>query len=441
MKRLWSLALCTLMCAPLLVVASESISGAAPTQLFPDLHTLAPRELRFDRADITPDLTGVFHNVLRFSNDTYNAGEGPLIVNAHDQPDHAVGAVDATRDEQRRHVHRLPAEQRHLLARRRTTTTTSTTGAHYQLWTQVGVRRVDRERPHDRRADLHRREDHELRHRRGVHHLRAERGVPRPVRPGRLRRRRAAATSTWDSRSVGATPTTGTARSSGSTSTRTRSANGTYVLRSVADPLNIVYESANKADPTRESVQRQRGVARRSSIADGSILDSDPPTGTVAINHVDKTTASTNVSVDVVGRDDVSGVNQFRLSNDGTTFKTFNYTSSGSVPTTVSWNLADAATGGNVEQRHPHRVRAGARQQRQVGTDVHRHDRPRNGRRIHRHRLLRHHRSSYAQASSATRPRATGDSTRRREPPRPTASARIPAPTRTARRSNAAEPA
>src|SRR5206468_9976390 len=29
---------------------------------------------------------------------------------------------------------------------------------------------------------------------------------------------------------------------------------GTYVLRSVADPLNLVYESANKADATRESV-------------------------------------------------------------------------------------------------------------------------------------------------------------------------------------------
>src|SRR5205085_315726 len=121
---------------------------------------------------------------------------------------------------------------------------------------------------------------------------------------------------------------------------------GTYVLRSVADPLNLVYESANKGDTTRESVTDNEAVTTF-KISGGAIADSDSPTGTVTINHVDAVTSNANVSVDVVGRDDVSGVNQFRLSNDGTHFTTFNYTSSGSVPTTVAWNLADPATGGS----------------------------------------------------------------------------------------------
>ncbi len=54
------------------------------------------------------------------------------------------------------------------------------------------------------------------------------------------------------------------------------------------------------------------------------------------------------MNIDVVGRDDVSEPNQFRLSNDGVTFKTFSYTSNGSFPTSVSnWNLTDPAYGGN----------------------------------------------------------------------------------------------
>ena len=123
--------------------------------------------------------------------------------------------------------------------------------------------------------------------------------------------------------------------------------NTTYVLRSVADPQNIVYESAGKSDTTREGAPDNEATTTFSTSGSGTLVDSNPPTGTVSINHVDASTQSTNVSVDVIGRDDVSGVNQFRLSNNGTQFTTFNYTSSGSVPTTVAWNLADAATGGS----------------------------------------------------------------------------------------------
>src|SRR5437870_262727 len=74
-----------------LVVASGLIVGvnaarAAVVAKYPNLRTLSPRELKLDRADVTPDLTGVFHNVLRFSNTTYNAGEGPVIVDAQIDP-------------------------------------------------------------------------------------------------------------------------------------------------------------------------------------------------------------------------------------------------------------------------------------------------------------------------------------------------------------------
>ena len=84
--RVTTALLAALLATVLLVGVVAERSSAAGTPLYPNLHTLAPRELKLDRADITPDLTGVFHNVLRFSNDTYNSGEGPLIVNAQIDP-------------------------------------------------------------------------------------------------------------------------------------------------------------------------------------------------------------------------------------------------------------------------------------------------------------------------------------------------------------------
>src|SRR4029079_7471371 len=78
--------LATLIAAPLLTIAAVTPAAGAGTPLYPQLKVLPPRELRFDRADVTPELSGVFHNVLRFSATTYNAGEGPLILNAQINP-------------------------------------------------------------------------------------------------------------------------------------------------------------------------------------------------------------------------------------------------------------------------------------------------------------------------------------------------------------------
>src|SRR4051795_12035616 len=123
-------------------------------------------------------------------------------------------------------------------------------------------------------------------------------------------------------------------------------ADGQYVLRSVTDPNNLVYESPSKADTTIESQQDNEGVTNF-TVLNGTVLDTAPPTGSVFVNGVDDSTATPNVNVKVIGRDDVSGVDQFRLSNDGSHWSSaMAYTSSDSTPTSVSWNLTNASYGG-----------------------------------------------------------------------------------------------
>ena len=91
-RRVGAVLFAVLVMTPFVAAGTAARAGAAPVALYPNLKTLPALDLRFDRADITPDLTGVFHNVLRFSNITENAGEGPLIVNARDQSHHAERA-------------------------------------------------------------------------------------------------------------------------------------------------------------------------------------------------------------------------------------------------------------------------------------------------------------------------------------------------------------
>ena len=129
---------------------------------------------------------------------------------------------------------------------------------------------------------------------------------------------------------------------------QTTLANGQYVLRSVTDPQNKIYESANKADAAREGIVDNEGITVL-TVQNGTILDATKPSGTVTINDVDASTASKNVTVKVIGRDDVSGVDQFRLSNDGQTWSSpINYTSTGSTSTSVSWDITNPAYGGTA---------------------------------------------------------------------------------------------
>jgi len=348
-RRFSSAALAVVVAAPIVVAFGlGQTAQASGVALYPDLKTLPPRELRFDRADVTPELSGDFHNVLRFSNTTYNAGEGPLILNATINPSTLRG----------------PSTQRVMNSDGTFTDIPLNNdmywhAAHhhyhfdnwgdYQLWTKstydawIASGRTSGSPIYTGAKTTSCVTDEEF-----------IQTLPNSVYPGQYG---AGGCQTNSQNQLHM----GLAVGYGDTYDWYRQlqwidlgqntlSNGTYVLRSVADPLNIVYESANKADPVRESVtdnENQTTFVVSGSPSNPTIVDSDPPTGTVSINHVDTNTSSPNVSVDVIARDDVSEPNQFRLSNDGTNWKTFNYTSSGSFPTTVSWNLADTTAGGN----------------------------------------------------------------------------------------------
>jgi hypothetical protein len=134
-------------------------------------------------------------------------------------------------------------------------------------------------------------------------------------------------------------------------------ADGDYVLRSVADPENKVYESAGKGDAAREG-QLANEATTLMRLVDGQIQDVDRPTGTVVINNVDPKTASTNVTVRVLGRDDVSGVTRVRVSNDGVSWKEWAYGGSGSSYMSIAWDLADTATARAASGRRPRPTRS-----------------------------------------------------------------------------------
>ncbi len=81
----------------------------------------------------------------------------------------------------------------------------------------------------------------------------------------------------------------------------------------------------------------------------GSLLDSEPPTGTVRINKGATSTTSRTVSVAVPATDNGSGLKVVRPSNSSATssgllkyYRTYSYTS------TVSWNLTDTVAGGTA---------------------------------------------------------------------------------------------
>ncbi|MFY9588989.1 MAG: hypothetical protein WAT66_16220, partial [Actinomycetota bacterium] len=61
-----------------LLLALSAVPAHAATPLYPNLKTLAPRDLRFDKADVDASEATVTHNVLRFSNTTWNSGPGKL---------------------------------------------------------------------------------------------------------------------------------------------------------------------------------------------------------------------------------------------------------------------------------------------------------------------------------------------------------------------------
>jgi hypothetical protein len=324
-------------------------SVAAPTELYPDLATLAPRDLRFATGPAN-------HNLLRFSNTVYDRGPGRLEL---------WGSIDPS-------THRGPAMQR--VYRSDGTYADYPTGAEfyyhashnhyhldhwgeYQLWKATdwdawvaGGRTgpVTTLFPGTKTSSCAR--DWEL--------VATPSGTPAsraygpggcmPDASGRL----------FEGLSVGWGDTysssfaeqwidLGVPASPG----QPFLPDGEYVLRSITDPGNFLYESAGRADPSNKSAQDNEGVVRF-EVAAGAIQDSNPPSGTVAVRGLLSRTAYPTVTVQAIGRDDVSQVDQVRLSNDGATWSPARtYTGDPTAPMSISWDLRDYG-GSAVEGPH-----------------------------------------------------------------------------------------
>jgi concanavalin A-like lectin/glucanase superfamily protein len=334
---------------PLLAAALAlgSASAAGATLLYPNLKTLPPRNLRFDYTDVSPDGSGVLHHVLRFSNTAYNVGEGPLEIRATidtslNPPsgpayqrvyDSGGGSTDIPLTGSTIYYHAVHKHYHfdHWGAYQ------LWTKAAYDNWTSSGVGSPDLVGTKTTSCV----EDEEL------------------VAP--------IASAVWPARypSSSCLPNAqnviaeGLSPGWGDTYDYYRSEqwidlgpssslpDGTYVLRSIADPDNIVYESPGKTDASREGAADNAAITVF-SVRSGRLVDTNPPTGTVTIDHLASLTTSPNVSLDVLGRDDVSGVDQFQVSNDGTHWATYANTSYDSVAQTVSWDLTNATYGGTT---------------------------------------------------------------------------------------------
>jgi hypothetical protein len=340
MKRLLLIAAAM---AALLAIAA----AAQANVLYPDLKTLPPRDLRFDRTDITAESLGVLHNVLRFSNTVYNAGEGPLEIRAKINQSLTPPSGQAY---QRLYESGGGYKEVELPG--------STLYYHavhkhyhfdhwgaYQLWTKTGWEgwlasgRTKGEPFLIGQKTTACVEDEEF-----------VESVPAAVWPAGY----PPANCLPNSENIIAE---GLSPGWGDTYDYYRFEQwidlgekgslpeGTYVLRSVVDPNNILYESPEKSDTSREGQQANEAVTTF-KIAAGAIQASEPASGTVTINHVDKTTASAQVSLEVLGRDTTDEVNQFRVSNDGKTWQTFENTSYDSITDTIPWDITNATYGG-----------------------------------------------------------------------------------------------
>jgi hypothetical protein len=342
MRRLSTIVLA--LAAVLLTAATAQASV-----LYPDLKTLPPRDLRFDRTDITAESLGVLHNVLRFSNTVYNAGEGPLEIRAKINMSLSPPSGQAY---QRLYETGGSYKEVELPG--------STLYYHavhkhyhfdhwgaYQLWTKPGWEAwLASGRSKGEPFLIGQKttacvEDEEF-----------VGSAPAPVWPAAY----PPANCLPNSENIIAE---GLSPGWGDTYDYYRFEQwidlgengslpeGTYVLRSVVDPNNIVYESPEKSQSSRESQQANEGTTTF-EVVGGAIRPTEPATGTVTIDHVAKTTSSAQVSLEVLGRDTTDEVGQFRVSNDGKTWQTFENTSYDSITDTIPWDIANPAYGGSA---------------------------------------------------------------------------------------------
>jgi hypothetical protein len=328
----------------IVAIASSAVPASAANALYPDLKTLPVRDLRLDRTDVDPESTTATHNVLRFSNTVWNAGSGPLEVRSQiDSKTKSGAAVQRVYDDSggfanyaagnfywhaaHSHYHYDDWGRYELW-----------TKAAYDAWIASGRTKGT---PTVGSKTTSCMVDEEF-----------IRNLPNQTYP-----------STYNP--DGCFPNSqgamlqGIGVGWGDTYDYFRFeqwidlgpsgslADGQYVLRSVTDPLNKIYESAGKSDSTRESPVDNEAITLF-AVQSGKLVDSNPPSGTVRINDIAAGTASANVTVKVLGRDDISGVTQVRLSNNGSAWSTpQSYTGSGSTAQAISWDLTNSAYGGN----------------------------------------------------------------------------------------------
>ncbi|MFN2616190.1 MAG: LamG-like jellyroll fold domain-containing protein [Thermoleophilaceae bacterium] len=325
----------------LLATLGAPVAHAA-TALYPDLKTLSPRDLRFDRSDVSVDGSGQMHNVLRFTNTVWNAGAGKLEMRGQIDPSTKSGpAVERVYDDaggftdyQVGSFYFHPVHNHYHYD----------DWGKYQLWTKADYDKwIANGRSQGQAKKLGTKTtscvlDEEF--------IRALSGTP--------------GNSVFQS--AGCMPNAqnlmvqGLSPGWGDTYDYFRFeqwidldqeslADGQYVLRSVTDPNNKIYESAGKSDSSREGEPDNEAITVF-TVQGGQIVDGDAPSGSVRVNDVDATTSSANVTVKVLGRDDVSGVDQVRLSNDGQTWATYTYTGAASSEQSIPWDLTNASYGG-----------------------------------------------------------------------------------------------
>jgi hypothetical protein len=335
--------LCLILAATCLCTGLAAAAPAMAAPQYPDLTTLPPRDLRFDRADVSQDLHGDIHNVMRFTNTVWNSGSGRLEMRATINPNTKDGAaVQRVYDDAggftdtqvgRFYFHAVHNHYHY------------DDWGRYQLWTKAEYDAwIASGRTNGAPEDIGTKTTSCIMDEEFIATL------PTTPYPGVFP-------------SNGCNPDSqgfmiqGLSPGWGDTYDYYRFeqwidlgqanlADGEYVLRSVTDPLNKIIESPSKADDSKESPVANEGVTRF-SVAGGKIVDSAKPTGTVRINDIAAKTSSTAVTLKVLGRDDVSGVKFFRVSNNGSTWTAAKtYTGSGSSAQALSWNLTDPAYGG-----------------------------------------------------------------------------------------------
>ena len=334
-----SLAVCVLLLAAgtgPLVLASRA---EAATALYPDLGTLPPRDLRMD---VVP-IGGVPHDVLRFTNTVINRGPGKLDV---------VGVIDPT-------TLSGPAQQRVYDTDGNYTSYDAGTftwhAAHqhfhydgwgrYELWSRADY---DSWLASGRSRGLAKKVgtkttsciiDEEL--------VAEGPSTPAPGPYGAGGCQLQPDSTLHEGMSPGWGDTYDWYRDEQWIDLdQTPLADGAYVLRSVADPNDQLRESAG-GDPAREG-QADNEAVTAFTVTGGQLVDGAPPTGTITIDDQAATTADSDVVVKALGRDDVSGVDQVRLSEDGVSWRTFGYTPNSSIPTSIAWSLLDPTVGGSA---------------------------------------------------------------------------------------------